>query len=79
MGFSGAFSFWHWVILLIVVVLVFGTKRLATLGTDVGEAVKSFRHAVRAATEDEASAEHERSKLPPDPDGPDARGPTLPS
>jgi sec-independent protein translocase protein TatA len=66
MGFSGAFSFWHWVVLLAVVILVFGTKRLATLGSDLGAAVKSFQKAVRQAGEESppTSQSSEGPKLP---------------
>ena len=39
----GGFSIWHWVIVLVIVVLVFGTKRLGNVGKDVGEAVKGFK------------------------------------
>jgi sec-independent protein translocase protein TatA len=42
----GAFSIWHWLIVLVIVALVFGTKKLRNLGSDVGEAVKSFKDAV---------------------------------
>ncbi|MFL9711670.1 Sec-independent protein translocase subunit TatA [Methylobacillus sp. Pita1] len=41
----GSFSVWHWLIVLAVVVLVFGTKRLRTLGGDLGAALKSFKEA----------------------------------
>jgi sec-independent protein translocase protein TatA len=77
MGFSGAFSFWHWVVLLTVVILVFGTKRLSTLGSDLGAAVKSFKQAMREATEDQAGSEREPPKVP-GPDASDPRGPTTP-
>lgn len=43
----GAFSIWHWLIVLLVVVLIFGTKKLRNIGSDVGGAVKSFRDAVK--------------------------------
>lgn len=39
----GGFSLWHWLIVLVIVVLVFGTKRLKNVGRDVGEAVKGFK------------------------------------
>ncbi len=42
----GAFSIWHWLIVLVIVALVFGTKKLRNLGGDVGEAVKNFKDAV---------------------------------
>ncbi len=43
----GAFSLWHWLIVLLVVVLVFGTKKLRNMGGDVGGAVKEFKKAVK--------------------------------
>ncbi len=39
----GSFSIWHWLIVLLVVVLLFGTKKLRNLGGDLGEAVRGFR------------------------------------
>ncbi|KPN16766.1 preprotein translocase subunit SecA [Xanthomonas sp. Mitacek01] len=39
----GSFSIWHWLIVLVVVLLVFGTKRLRGAGRDLGEAVKGFK------------------------------------
>jgi sec-independent protein translocase protein TatA len=39
----GSFSIWHWLVLLAIVALVFGTKRLRNIGEDVGAAIKSFR------------------------------------
>ena len=39
----GGFSLWHWLIVLVIVVLVFGTKRLKNVGQDLGEAVKGFK------------------------------------
>lgn len=39
----GSWSIWHWLIVLVVVVLVFGTKRLGNVGKDIGEAVKGFK------------------------------------
>ncbi|MFW5431787.1 MAG: Sec-independent protein translocase subunit TatA [Methylophilaceae bacterium] len=43
----GAFSLWHWLIVLLIVVLVFGTKKLRNMGGDVGSAVKEFKKAVK--------------------------------
>jgi sec-independent protein translocase protein TatA len=42
----GSLSIWHWLIVLIIVVLVFGTKKLRNIGSDVGGAVKSFKDAM---------------------------------
>lgn len=39
----GTMSIWHWLIVLLVIVLVFGTKKLRTLGSDLGGAVKGFK------------------------------------
>lgn len=39
----GGLSIWHWLIVLVIVVLIFGTKRLKNVGKDVGEAVKGFK------------------------------------
>jgi sec-independent protein translocase protein TatA len=39
----GSISIWHWLIVLVVVVLVFGTKKLRNLGADLGSAVKGFK------------------------------------
>ncbi|HEU5293822.1 MAG TPA: Sec-independent protein translocase subunit TatA [Burkholderiaceae bacterium] len=51
----GSFSIWHWLIVLVVVVLIFGTKKLKNLGSDLGAAVKGFKDGVRDGTA--ASAE----------------------
>ena len=42
----GSLSIWHWIIVLVVVLLVFGTKRLRGAGSDLGEAVKGFKKAM---------------------------------
>ena len=47
----GSFSIWHWVIVLVVVVLVFGTKKLANIGSDLGKAVKGFKDGVKVNEE----------------------------
>lgn len=43
----GSFSIWHWLIVLVIVVLIFGTKKLRNIGSDVGGAVKSFKDAMK--------------------------------
>ncbi len=43
----GSFSLWHWLIVLLIVVLVFGTKKLRNIGSDVGGAVKEFKKAMK--------------------------------
>jgi sec-independent protein translocase protein TatA len=39
----GSFSIWHWLIVLVIVLLVFGTKKLRNMGSDLGGAVKGFK------------------------------------
>lgn len=43
----GSLSIWHWLIVLLVVVLVFGTKKLRNIGSDLGGAVKGFKEGMR--------------------------------
>ena len=43
----GTFSIWHWLIVLLVVVLVFGSKRLTEAGPDLGKAIRGFRDSMR--------------------------------
>jgi sec-independent protein translocase protein TatA len=43
----GSLSIWHWLIVLVVVVLIFGTKKLRNLGTDLGSAVKGFKEGMQ--------------------------------
>ncbi len=50
----GSFSIWHWVIVLVIVMLVFGTKKLGNIGADLGKAVKGFKDGVKGA-EDSAA------------------------
>jgi len=43
----GGLSIWHWLIVLVIVLVVFGTKKLRNIGGDLGGAVKSFKEAVK--------------------------------
>jgi sec-independent protein translocase protein TatA len=43
----GSFSVWHWLIVLLIVVLVFGTKKLKNMGSDLGSAVKGFKDGMK--------------------------------
>ncbi len=47
----GSFSIWHWVIVLVIIMLVFGTKKLGNIGSDLGKAVKGFKDGVKAPEE----------------------------
>ena len=43
----GSFSIWHWLIVLLIVVMVFGTKKLKNIGSDLGSAVKGFKDGIK--------------------------------
>jgi sec-independent protein translocase protein TatA len=43
----GSFSIWHWLVVLLIVVMVFGTKKLKNLGSDLGAAVKGFKEGIK--------------------------------
>lgn len=49
----GSFSIWHWLIVLGIVILVFGTKKLSSLGSDVGSAIRNFKKAMNDGEKDE--------------------------
>jgi len=46
----GSFSIWHWLIVLVIVALIFGTKKLRNMGEDLGGAVKGFKKGMADAT-----------------------------
>ena len=48
----GSFSIWHWLIVLVIVMLVFGTKKLRNIGEDLGGAVKGFKEGMKDAATD---------------------------
>ncbi len=49
----GSFSIWHWLIVLLIVVMVFGTKKLKNMGSDLGGAVKGFKDGMKDGTSSE--------------------------
>lgn len=51
----GSMSIWHWVIVLVVVMLVFGTKKIGNIGSDLGKAVKGFKDGVKGDEEKHAA------------------------
>ena len=54
----GSFSIWHWLIVLLVVVMVFGTKKLKNMGSDLGGAVKGFKDGMKDGSSDDARPLH---------------------
>jgi sec-independent protein translocase protein TatA len=49
----GSFSIWHWLIVLLIVVMVFGTKKLKNIGSDLGGAVKGFKDGMKEGSTSE--------------------------
>jgi sec-independent protein translocase protein TatA len=50
----GSFSIWHWLIVLVVVIAIFGTKKLRNVGSDLGAAVKGFKDGMKDGTSPDA-------------------------
>ncbi len=55
----GSLSIWHWLIVLAVVVLVFGTKKFRNIGSDLGAAVKGFREGMKSEEEPPKQVPHQ--------------------
>lgn len=53
----GSFSIWHWLIVLLIVLLIFGTKKLRNMGADLGGAVRGFKEGMKGEDEKKASGE----------------------
>ena len=52
----GSLSIWHWLIVLVIVLLIFGTKKLRNMGTDLGGAVKGFKDGMKGGEEEKKPA-----------------------
>lgn len=52
----GSFSIWHWLIVLVIVMLIFGTKKLRNIGQDLGGAVKGFKDGIKEGEGSPSSA-----------------------
>jgi len=52
----GTFSIWHWLVVLVIILLVFGTKKLRNIGGDLGGAVKGFKDGMRDGAEKSGDA-----------------------
>ena len=59
----GSFSIWHWLIVLLVVVLVFGTKKLRNIGSDLGGAVKGFKEGMKQP--EDGKTDQAKGEIPP--------------
>ena len=60
----GSFSIWHWLIVLVIVMLVFGTKKLRNIGQDLGGAVKGFKDGMK--TNEEPKEQIQQSSATPE-------------
>ncbi|OGI38597.1 MAG: hypothetical protein A2140_05960 [Candidatus Muproteobacteria bacterium RBG_16_62_13] len=64
----GGFSWIHWVVVLVVVILIFGTKKLRNLGGDIGAAIRNFKTSVKEESEakpDQPAADADNKQIPP--------------
>jgi sec-independent protein translocase protein TatA len=57
----GSFSIWHWLIVLVIVLMIFGTKKLRNIGTDLGGAVKGFKDGMKT-DEDKVAGQLDNTK-----------------
>jgi sec-independent protein translocase protein TatA len=57
----GSFSIWHWLVVLAIVVVIFGTKKLRNIGSDLGGAIKNFKESMKG--EEDTAKQEEAAKL----------------
>jgi sec-independent protein translocase protein TatA len=68
----GSLSIWHWLIVLGIVILVFGTKKLSSMGSDVGSAIKNFKKAMNEGeAEGKEAAKQIKQSVDPDAEFPE--------
>ena len=60
----GSFSIWHWLIVLLIIVLIFGTKKLKNIGTDLGGAVKGFKDGMKEGGTAEQAQQQAAAQVP---------------
>jgi len=61
----GSFSIWHWLIVLAVVIIIFGTKKLRNVGGDLGAAIRNFKSSMKEEGETKpAEGSSEEKKIP---------------
>jgi sec-independent protein translocase protein TatA len=58
----GSFSIWHWLIVLLVIILVFGTAKLKNMGKDLGGAIKGFKEGMKEGSDEVAKKVEEQPK-----------------
>ncbi len=60
----GSFSVWHWLIVLLIILLVFGTKKLRNLGSDLGGSVKGFKEGMKDGGSTDAATTTQKTEAP---------------
>ena len=73
----GGFSLWHWLVVLLIVVLIFGTKRLTGGAKDLGSAVKEFKKAMREEEPAPPAAQDKDAAAPKPPQDDDRNPPVV--
>lgn len=58
----GYMSIWHWLIVLVIILLIFGTKKLVNIGNDLGKAVKGFKDGLNGVEEKPQTGKEEAAK-----------------
>ncbi|MDA8362369.1 MAG: Sec-independent protein translocase subunit TatA [Gammaproteobacteria bacterium] len=66
----GEFSIWHWLVILAIVVVIFGTKKLRNIGSDVGGAIKNFKESMKGEADQSSGDSSGESEGPPANNGP---------
>jgi sec-independent protein translocase protein TatA len=59
----GSFSIWHWLIVLLVIILVFGTAKLKNIGKDMGSAIKGFKEGIKEGSDEVAKKVEEPKQV----------------
>jgi sec-independent protein translocase protein TatA len=59
----GSMSIWHWLIVLVIIMLVFGTKKLKNIGADLGGAVKGFKEGVKEGSAADGTTSHDAKTI----------------
>jgi len=57
----GTLSIWHWLIVLVIIMLVFGTKKLRNIGSDLGGAVRGFKEGVKEGTSEKGPSDSQQA------------------
>jgi sec-independent protein translocase protein TatA len=59
----GSWSIWHWLVVLVIIMLVFGTKKLGNVGKDLGSAIRGFKDGMKEGSTEQPPAQVEQQQL----------------